>query len=185
MPDKWEYPWYAAWDLAFHMIPMARIDPHFAKEQLALLLREWYMHPNGQIPGVRVGVRRRESAGARVGRVARLQDDRPARPARSRVPRTRVSEVAHQLHVVGESQGPRGPQPVRRRLSRPRQHRRVRSLASRCPRADTSSRPTARRGWRSTATPCSRWRSSSRATTPRTRTWRPSSSSTSSRSPTR
>ncbi len=50
MPDKWEYPWYAAWDLAFHMIPMARIDPAFAKEQLLLLLREWYMHPNGQIP---------------------------------------------------------------------------------------------------------------------------------------
>jgi hypothetical protein len=50
MPDKWEYPWYAAWDLAFHMIPFARIDPKFAKEQLVLLLREWYMHPNGQIP---------------------------------------------------------------------------------------------------------------------------------------
>jgi hypothetical protein len=50
MPDKWEYPWYAAWDLAFHMVPFARIDPHFAKEQLILLLREWYMHPNGQIP---------------------------------------------------------------------------------------------------------------------------------------
>lgn len=50
MPDKWEYPWYAAWDLAFHMIPMARVDPHFAKDQLQLLLREWYMHPNGQIP---------------------------------------------------------------------------------------------------------------------------------------
>ena len=50
MPDKWEYPWYAAWDLAFHTIPIARIDPTFAKEQLILLLREWYMHPNGQIP---------------------------------------------------------------------------------------------------------------------------------------
>jgi hypothetical protein len=50
MPDKWEYPWYAAWDLAFHMIPFARIDPHFAKEQLLLFLREWYMHPNGQLP---------------------------------------------------------------------------------------------------------------------------------------
>ena len=50
MPDKWEYPWFAAWDLAFHMIPFARIDPHFAKEQLNLFLREWYMHPNGQIP---------------------------------------------------------------------------------------------------------------------------------------
>ncbi len=50
MPDKWEYPWYAAWDLAFHMLPFARVDPHFAKAQLELFLREWYMHPNGQIP---------------------------------------------------------------------------------------------------------------------------------------
>jgi hypothetical protein len=50
MPDKWEYPWYAAWDLAFHMIPFAILDPDFAKSQLILFLREWYMHPNGQIP---------------------------------------------------------------------------------------------------------------------------------------
>jgi hypothetical protein len=50
MPDKWEYPWYAAWDLAFHCVPLALIDADFAKEQLALLLREWYMHPNGQLP---------------------------------------------------------------------------------------------------------------------------------------
>jgi len=50
MPDKWEYPWYAAWDLAFHAIPLALVDPEFAKEQLVLLLREWYMHPNGQLP---------------------------------------------------------------------------------------------------------------------------------------
>lgn len=50
MPDKWEYPWYAAWDLAFHTIPLALIDSEFAKRQLILLLREWYMHPNGQIP---------------------------------------------------------------------------------------------------------------------------------------
>ena len=50
MPDKWEYPWYAAWDLAFHCIPLAMIDPEFAKDQLVLLTREWYMHPNGQLP---------------------------------------------------------------------------------------------------------------------------------------
>jgi hypothetical protein len=50
MPDKWEYPWYASWDLAFHTIPLALVDPDFAKEQLILLLREWYMHPNGQLP---------------------------------------------------------------------------------------------------------------------------------------
>ena len=50
MPDKWEYPWYASWDLAFHTIPLALVDVDFAKDQLLLFLREWYMHPNGQIP---------------------------------------------------------------------------------------------------------------------------------------
>jgi hypothetical protein len=55
MPDKWEYPWYAAWDLAFHMIPFCKIDPDFAKSQLLLFLREWYMHPNGQIPAYEYG----------------------------------------------------------------------------------------------------------------------------------
>jgi hypothetical protein len=50
MPDKWEYPWFAAWDTAFHVIAFAMIDPDFAKQQLLLLTREWYMHPNGQIP---------------------------------------------------------------------------------------------------------------------------------------
>jgi len=50
MPDKWEYPWYASWDLAFHCVTLALIDPDFAKEQLLLFLREWYMHPNGQLP---------------------------------------------------------------------------------------------------------------------------------------
>ena len=50
MPDGWEYPWYAAWDLAFHCIPLALVDPHFAKAQLDIILREWYQHPNGQIP---------------------------------------------------------------------------------------------------------------------------------------
>jgi hypothetical protein len=50
MPDNWEFPWYASWDLAFHMVVFAEIDPYFAKEQLILLLREWYTHPSGQIP---------------------------------------------------------------------------------------------------------------------------------------
>ncbi len=50
LPDKWEYPWYAAWDLAFHTIALAPVDPEFAKHQLVLLTREWYMHPNGQLP---------------------------------------------------------------------------------------------------------------------------------------
>lgn len=50
VPDKWEYPWYAAWDLAFHTVPFAMVDAEFAKQQLVLLTREWYMHPNGQLP---------------------------------------------------------------------------------------------------------------------------------------
>lgn len=50
MPDKWEYPWYASWDLAFHLVPLAIIDPDFAKLQISRITREWYMHPNGQIP---------------------------------------------------------------------------------------------------------------------------------------
>jgi len=50
MPDKWEYPWYAAWDLAFHSVPLALVDSEFAKDQLTLMVREWYMHPNGQLP---------------------------------------------------------------------------------------------------------------------------------------
>ena len=76
MPDEWEYPWYAAWDLAFHMIPLALVDPDFAKEQLLLFCREWYMHPNGQLPAYEWALRRREPAGARVGGMARLQDRR-------------------------------------------------------------------------------------------------------------
>ncbi len=55
MPDKWEYPWFAAWDLAFHMIPIAHIDPTFAKQQMLLFVREWYMHPNGQQPAYEYG----------------------------------------------------------------------------------------------------------------------------------
>jgi mannosylglycerate hydrolase MGH1-like protein len=55
MPDKWEFPWYAAWDLAFHAVALALVDPDFAKDQLTLLLREWYMHPNGQIPAYEWG----------------------------------------------------------------------------------------------------------------------------------
>ena len=50
MPDKWEYPWYASWDLPFHLLPIAVLDPDFAKQQLSRFTREWYMHPNGQIP---------------------------------------------------------------------------------------------------------------------------------------
>ena len=83
MPDKWEYPWYAAWDLAFHCIPLALVDPHFAKGQLDIILREWYQHPERPDPRLRMEFQRRQSAGHRLGRVARLQDRRESRPAKA------------------------------------------------------------------------------------------------------
>ena len=67
MPDKWEYPWYAAWDLAFHTIALSTVDAEFAKEQLDLMLQE-YLHPSDRSdPGLRVELQRRQSAGARLG----------------------------------------------------------------------------------------------------------------------
>ena len=74
MPDKWEYPWYAAWDLAFHCIPLALVDAEFAKRQLDLLTREWYHAPERPVARLRMGVRRRESAGSCVGDLARVSN---------------------------------------------------------------------------------------------------------------
>ena len=76
MPDKWEYPWYAAWDLAFHCITLAIVDPHFAKRQLILLCREWYMHPNGQLPAYEWAFGDVNPPRSCVGRAARVQIDR-------------------------------------------------------------------------------------------------------------
>ncbi len=127
MPDKWEYPWFAAWDMAFHCVAFAMIDPDFAKNQLLLLTREWYMHPNGQIPAYEWAFGDCQSAGARVGRDPRLPDrGQDVRPQGSRVPRADLPEAADQLHVVGQPQGHRGQQHLRGRVPRPRQHRRVR-----------------------------------------------------------
>ena len=127
MPDKWEYPWYAAWDLAFHCVPLALVDSDFAKEQLILLLREWYMHPNGQLPAYEwafgdVNPPVHAWAAWRVYKI----DAKRSRRCRPRVPRARVPQAAAQLHVVGEPQGRRGPQRLPGRLPRPRQHRRLR-----------------------------------------------------------
>ena len=127
MPDKWEYPWYAAWDLAFHILALTLVDEDFGKEQLDLMLRERYLHPNGQIARVRVELRRRQSAGAR------LVDDLHL-PAGSRRDAARATstgwsalpQAAAQLHVVGQPQGPHRQERLRRRLPRARQHRRVR-----------------------------------------------------------
>ena len=160
MPDKWEYPWYAAWDLAFHMIPFARIDPSFAKEQLAAAAARVVHAPERADAGLRVRLRRREPAGARLGLLARLQDRRRRRrPARPRVPRARLPEAADQLHLVGQPQG-------RRRAATSSPAASSASTTSACSTARKplpdrrlrSSRPTAPPGWRSTARRCWRWR---------------------------
>ncbi len=109
MPDKWEYPWFAAWDLAFHCVTFALLDRAFAKDQLLLLSRKRYMHPNGQMPGVRVGLRRRQPAGAGLGGLAGVPDRAGAdRPGRSRLPGADLPQAAAELRLVGEPQGHQG-----------------------------------------------------------------------------
>ena len=107
MPDKWEYPWYASWDLAFHCIPLALIDADFAKHQLVLLTREWYMHPNGQMPAYEwafgdVNPPVHAWAAWRVFQIDRKQH---GGHGRSRVPRARISQADAEFHLVGEPQG--------------------------------------------------------------------------------
>ena len=138
MPDKWEYPWYAAWDLAFHCIPLALIDAEFAKQQLVLLTREWYMHPNGQLPAYEwafgdVNPPVHAWAAWRVFQIDRKQrgDQR-----RHRLSRARLPQADAEFHLVGEPQGRAGPQHLPGRLPRARQHRRVRP-----PRAAADRRP--------------------------------------------
>ena len=115
MPDPWEYPWYAAWDLAFHCVAIARVDPAFAKEQLLLLLREWYMHPNGQIPAYEwafgdVNPPVHAWAALRVFEIDGGRDyDFLARVH---------AQAAAQLHLVGQPQGRRRQQRLRGRLPR-------------------------------------------------------------------
>ena len=130
MPDKWEYPWYAAWDLAFHMIPLALVDPDNAKPQLKLFLREWYMHPNGQIPAYEWAfgdVNPPVHAWACWRVFTRSTASSPA-SADYAVSRNRIPQTADELHLVGESQGLGRQQHFRRRIPGPRQHRRVRPL---------------------------------------------------------
>ena len=134
MPDPWEYPWFAAWDLAFHCVALAHVDPAFAKYQLLLLCREWYQHPNGALPAYEWDVRRRQPAGARLGRAARCSRSTAAATS------TSSSRVFHKLLInftwwVNRKDAERQ-QPVRGRLPRAGQHRR-RSTARTCRSAGT------------------------------------------------
>ena len=125
MPDPWEYPWFAAWDLAFHAVTFAHIDPAFAKYQLLLLCREWFQHPRRGAAGLRMVVRRRQPAGPRRGRVPRVRD---RRAQGLRVPAADLPQAAHQLHLVAQPPGQGGQRPLLGRLPGPRQHRRVRPV---------------------------------------------------------
>ena len=149
MPDPWEYPWFAAWDLAFHAVTLAYVDPTFAKYQLIAVCREWFMHPNGALPAYEwafddVNPPVHAWAAAMVYLI-----DGAARPG---LPGPRVPEAAAELHLVGQPQGRRGQQPLRGGLPGPGQHRPLRPLAPPGGRACWSS-PTARPGWPSTAWP--------------------------------
>jgi hypothetical protein len=96
-------PWYAAWDLAFHCITLAHVDPAFAKEQLQLITREWYMHPNGQLPAYEWNIGDVKPAGPRARRPRGVRDRRRRGPAMARAD---LSQVAARLHLVGEREGP-------------------------------------------------------------------------------
>ncbi len=130
MPDKWEYPWYAAWDLAFHCVAMALIDPEFAKEQLVLFLREWYMHPNGQLPAYEwnfsdVNPPVHAWAAWRVYKIAGAS-------ARAKPDRNFLERVFHKLLMnftwwVNRKDA-EGKNVFRGRVPRPRQHRSLRPL---------------------------------------------------------
>ena len=126
MPDKWEYPWFAAWDLSFHCVALAHVDPAFAKYQLILLCREWFQHPGGALPAYEwdfgdVNPPVQAWAALEVFAVDGCRDlDFLSRDLR---------QAAGQLHLVGEPGGRRGQQPVRGRLPRPGQHRPDRQVA--------------------------------------------------------
>ena len=109
MPDKWEYPWFAAWDLAFHMIPFARVDPAFRQGATrSSSSASGTCTPTAQMPAYEFALRRRQSAGPRLGLLARLQN-RPARAASATrlFLAARLPEAADQLHLVGQPQGRR------------------------------------------------------------------------------
>ena len=128
MPDKWEYPWYAAWDLAFHVASLTLVDPDFGKQQLDLMLRERYLHPSGQIPAYEWNfgdVNPPVHAWATIF-TYRLEKARTGSGDLD-VARTLLLQAAAQLHLVGEPERPDRQQCLRGRVPRPGQHRRVRS----------------------------------------------------------
>ena len=148
MPDKWEYPWYAAWDLAFHCVTLAHVDPEFAKEQLRLITREWYMHPNGQLPAYEWNFGDVNPPVHALAALAVFRLD----GARDREWLGRdLPQAAARLHVVGERQGPARATTSSAAASWAWTTSGRSTARRRCPTDSCSSRPTAPAGWRSTA----------------------------------
>ena len=128
MPDKWEYPWYAAWDLAFHVLALTLVDPDFGKQQLKLMLREHYMHPNGQIPAYEWNfgdVNPPVHAWSTIF-TYRLEKAQTGQ-GDTRLAQEQLSEAAAEFHLVGQPQGSLGAKRLRGRLPGPGQHRGLRS----------------------------------------------------------
>ena len=155
MPDKWEYPWFAAWDLAFHCAPLSLVDVDFAKEQIELLLKTRYQHPNGQIPAYEWNFSDVNPPVTPWAALYVYEREAEIRGEGDHEFLARVFDrLIDELHLVGQPQGSGRPQPVPGRVPRPGQHRHVRSLGA-TPGGGRSSRPTGPRGWPSTASGCS------------------------------
>ena len=157
MPDKWEYPWYAAWDLAFHVLALTLVDQEFGKQQLDLMLQERYLHPNGQIPAYEWNfgdVNPPVHAWSTIF-TYRMEKARRGR-GRHRVARALVPQAAAQFHLVGQPQGPRRARTSSKGASSASTTSACSTAVRRCRPAATSNRRTAPPGWRSSARTCSR-----------------------------
>ena len=159
MPDKWEYPWYAAWDLAFHTIALSLVDFDFAKDQLLLMLRNLYAHPNGQIPAYEWNFSDVNPPVHAWATSVPVQHRKGARPSRPALPGTIVSGPDAELQLVGQPQGSAG-RNVFAGGFLGLDNIGVFDRSAQLPTGGRWSRRTARRGWRSTARTCWRSRSS-------------------------
>ena len=127
MPDKWEYPWYAAWDLAFHVLPLTLVDPGFRQAATRSDAARKLPAPERPDPRLRVELRRRQSAGASLGDHLHLSPGESAHgQGRHRLAGAQFPEAAAQLHLVAQPQGSLGQERLRGRIPRPGQHRRLR-----------------------------------------------------------
>ena len=128
MPDKWEYPWFAAWDLAFHALPLAMVDPDFAKRQMGLILGGLYLHPNGQMPAYEWNF---SDVNPPVHAFATLFLHRTVLALRGEADfdflKSAFNKLLLNFHLVDEPQGPVRQERLRRRFPRLGQHRRLRS----------------------------------------------------------